>query len=327
MIRILLPVAGVVVSGWALIAIGGIIGLLSGLLGVGGGFLLTPILMMVGIPPTIAAASGTNAIVATSCSGVAAHFRLHHVDLRMGAILLTGGLAGSGLGVHIVRWLRALGNADLVITLTYIAMLGLVGGYIVHDSIHKMRSGQISIPGRKPAHTQNWLARLPLQIDFPHSQVRHSLLLPFLLCLLVGLLTAIMGVAGGFMLVPMMVYLLRMPAHVAIGTSLFQALFTCAGATFMQAVSNQTVDLVLALLIAVGSTVAAQVGARVSRFMRGEQLMILLGILALAVMVKMTVGLVVPPSVPISQIAVLHPLQPLYHPSSLPLRFEGPLMG
>lgn len=306
MMRILLPIAEVGVNAWAVIGIGGAIGLLSGLLGVGGGFLLTPILMMVGVPPTIAAASGTNAIVATSCSGVAAHFRMRHVDLRMGTILLTGGLSGSGIGVHILRLLREFGNADLTITLTYILMLGLVGGYIVRDSIRKMMTGQITIPRHKPARTQGFLSHLPMQMDFPSSQVRHSLLLPFLLCFLVGLLTAIMGVAGGFMLVPMMVYLLRMPAHVAIGTSLFQALFTCAGATWMQAVSNHTVDIELALLVAVGSTIAAQAGARLSRFLRGEQLMILLGVLALGMMVKMLLSLVITPANPMSQIAALH---------------------
>lgn len=304
--RILLPIAEVGVNAWTVIGIGGAIGLLSGLLGVGGGFLLTPILMMVGVPPTVAAASGTNAIVATSCSGVAAHFRMRHVDIRMGIILLTGGLAGSAIGVHILRLLRDLGNADSVITVTYILMLGLVGGYIVRDSVRKMFAGQIKIPRHKPPRTQTFLSHLPMQIDFPSSHVRHSLLLPFVLCFLVGLLTAIMGVAGGFMLVPMMVYLLRMPAHVAIGTSLFQALFTCAGATWMQAISNHTVDIVLALLVAVGSTVAAQIGARMSRFLRGEQLMILLGILALGMMVKMMLSLVIAPAIPISQVAALH---------------------
>lgn len=317
--RILLPIAGVGVSGLTVIGIGGMIGLLSGLLGVGGGFLLTPILMMIGVPPTVAAASGTNAIVATSCSGVAAHFRLHHVDLRMGTILLIGGLAGSGIGVRIVKLLRAFGNADMVITFTYIIMLGLVGGSIIRESIRKMRSGQISIPTHKPARMQTLLAHLPMQVEFPHSHVRHSLVLPFVLCLLVGVLTAIMGVAGGFMLVPMMVYLLRMPAHVAIGTSLFQALFTCAGATWMQAVSNHTVDVTLALLIGVGSTIAAQIGARMSRFMRGEQLMIILGLLALGVMVKMLLGLVITPSVPISQIAALHSFPLTYYTALVPV--------
>ncbi len=303
--RILLPIAGTSVHIWTLVGIGGIIGLLSGLLGVGGGFLMTPILMMIGVPPTIAAASGTNAIVATSSSGVAAHFRLRNVDLKMGAILLTGGLAGSGVGVCCIYLLREVGHVNLVITLTYIFMLSFVGIYLVHDSWRKMRGSLVGSSKHAAPHEKSILSRLPLQMDFPHSGVQHSIFVPFALCLLVGVLTAIMGVAGGFMLVPMMVYLLRMPAHVAVGTSLFQALFTCAGATVMQAGSNHTVDLVLALLVAAGSTIGAQIGARLSRHLRGEQLMILLGILALGVMFKMVAGLVLPPSVPISQIAKL----------------------
>jgi uncharacterized membrane protein YfcA len=303
--RILLPIAGIGINAWLIVAIGGMIGLLSGLLGVGGGFLLTPVLMMIGVPPTVAAASDTNAIVATSSSGVAAHFRLRNVDLRMGTILLVGGLAGSGIGVRCVRFLREMGNADLVITLTYILILSLVGGFIVRDSWRKMRRGLVARAKRTRPRTRAFLSNLPLQMEFPRSGVRHSVLLPFLLCVIVGLLTAIMGVGGGFMLVPMMVYGLGMPAHVAVGTSLFQILFTCAGATLMQAGTNHTVDIVLALLVAAGSTIGAQVGARLSRLLRGEQLMILLGLLALGVTVKMIVGIVVPPSLPVSGVAKL----------------------
>jgi uncharacterized protein len=311
--HILLPIAGISVHVWTVIGIGAIIGLLSGLLGIGGGFLMTPILMMIGVPPTVAAASGTNAIVATSSSGVAAHFRLHNVDLKMGVILLCGGLTGSGFGVQLVRLLRQLGSADSVIELTYVVMLGLVGGFIVRDSWRKMRKGLIARPMHEGPPRRSFLSHLPLQMEFPHSGVRHSFFVPFALCFLVGILTAILGVAGGFIVVPMMVYLLRMPAHVAVGTSLFQALFTCAGATVMQAGSNHIVDLVLALLVAVGSTIGAQAGARLSRHMRGEQLMILLGVLALGVMVKMMADLALPPSVPISQIAKVDFVQPIQH--------------
>lgn len=309
--RLLLPIAGIGVDIWLVILIGGVIGLLSGLLGIGGGFLLTPILMMIGVPPTVAAASGTNAIVATSSSGFAAHFRLQNVDLRMGTILLFGGLAGSGVGVRCVRFLREVGDADFVITLTYILMLGLVGGYIVRDSWRKLHEGAAAGPKPGRVYTRGFLAKLPMQMEFPHSRVQHPFFLPFLLGLLVGLLTAVMGVAGGFMLVPMMVYLLRMPAHVAVGTSLFQALFTCAGATLMQAGANHTVDLTLALLVAVGSTIGAQAGARLSRLLRGEQLMIILGVLALGVMVKMILSVVLAPSMPLSQIAKADFLQPI----------------
>ncbi len=288
--RILLPIAGISINVFVLIAAGGMVGVLSGLLGVGGGFLLTPILIMIGVPPTVAAASDTNAIVATSSSGVAAHFRLKNVDIKMGSLLLIGGLCGSAIGVHVIKALRRMGNADLLISLTYIVVLGLVGGFIVRDSIRKMRRGLMAPKARKPGHTRAILSRLPLQVEFPRSGVRHSLMVPFVLCCCVGVLTSVMGVGGGFMMVPMMVYLLRMPAHVAVGTDLFQILFTCAGATIMQATTNYTVDLVLALFIATGSTIGAQIGARLTRLLRGEQLMIILGILALAVMLKMAVS-------------------------------------
>jgi uncharacterized membrane protein YfcA len=271
-----------------------LIGVLSGLLGVGGGFLLTPLLIMIGVPPIVAAASDTNAIVATSSSGVAAHFRLHNVDVRMGLVALVGGLAGSAVGVRVMESLEKVGNANLVINLTYIAMLGIVGGLILRDSVRKWRRGTVVRAEERP-RALPVLSRLPWQMEFPRSMVRHSVLVPFSLCLLVGLMTAIMGVGGGFMLVPAMVYLLGMPAHVAVGTSLFQILFTCAGATLMQSGTNHTVDLVLALIVAAGSTVGAQFGARMSRWLRGEQLMGLLGILALAVMLKMAVGLMLPP--------------------------------
>lgn len=303
--RLLLPIAGIGINIWLVIGIGATVGLLSGLLGVGGGFLLTPVLMMIGVPPTVAAASDTNAVVATSSSGFAAHFRLSNVDLRMGTILLLGGLAGSGIGVRFVRILRDLGNADLAITLTYILVLGLVGGYILRDSWRKLRRGLVAPIRTARRRRTTFLSHLPLQMNFPRSGVRHSILLPFALCVMVGLLTAIMGVGGGFMLVPMMVYGLGMPAHVAVGTSLFQILFTCAGATLMQASMNHTVDVVLALLVAAGSTIGAQVGARLSRLLRGEQLMILLGVLAVGVMLKMVFSIVVPPSSPVSEVAEL----------------------
>jgi uncharacterized membrane protein YfcA len=180
----------------------------------------------------------------------------------------------------------------------------------VIDSLRKLRRGLVVTAQHGRVQRSRFLSRLPLQIDFPHSGVRHSILVPFVLCLLVGLLTAIMGVAGGFMLLPMMVYMLRMPAHVAVGTSLFQALFTCAGATLMQAGANHTVDFVLALLVAAGSTLGAQVGARLSHLLRGEQLMILLGVLALGVMFKMLIGMMLPPSTPVAEVAQLHFSQP-----------------
>jgi uncharacterized membrane protein YfcA len=293
---ILLPIAGLSINVSALVSVGAVIGFMSGLLGVGGGFLMTPILMMIGVPPTVAAASDTNAIVATSASGVAAHFRLKNVDLQMGGVCLVGGLLGSAIGVQVIKVLRNLGNADLFITFMYIVVLVGVGSFTIRDSVRKMRRGVMvrQTPHRREG--RRVLDRLPFQMDFTRSGVRHSVLLPFGLCCMVGIMTAVMGVGGGFIMVPMMVYLLRMPAHVAVGTDLFQILFTCMGATLMQAAANHTVDVVLAILIAAGSTIGAQLGARVSRHLRGEQLLVVLGVLALAVGLKMAFGIVVSPA-------------------------------
>ncbi len=293
---VFLPVAGISINIWVLIGAGGLVGFLSGLLGVGGGFLLTPILMMAGIPPTVAAASDSCQIVAASSSAVAAHFRLGNVDFKMGLTLLAGGLTGAGLGVQVIKLLRVLGNADLFITFTYIIVLGLVGGSMFVASLKNLRRGPMAVKTHRPAGGGTWLKRLPWQVEFQRSGVRHSLLAPFALCVVVGMLASIMGVGGGFMMVPMMVYLLRMPAHVAVGTDLFQILFTCAGVTYMQATTNHTVDLVLALLLALGSTIGAQIGARLTRFMRGDQLLIILASLALVVVIKMVIGILVKPA-------------------------------
>lgn len=293
---IFLPVAGISIDIWILVAAGAFVGFLSGLLGVGGGFLLTPILMLVGIPPTVAAASDSCQIVAASSSAVAAHFRLGNVDFKMGITLLAGGLTGAGVGVQLIRILRALGNADLLITLTYIVVLGAVGGSMFIASLRNLRRGPMTVKLHKPVRRSEILRRLPFQVSFGRSGVRHSILVPFFLCVVVGILASIMGVGGGFMMVPMMVYLLRMPAHVAVGTDLFQILFTCAGVTYMQSTTNHTVDLVLALLLALGSTIGAQIGARLTRLLRGDQLLIILASLALLVVLKMIVGLVVAPS-------------------------------
>ncbi len=293
---VFLPIAGISINLLLLVGSGMLVGFLSGLLGVGGGFLLTPILMMIGVPPTVAAASDTNSIVATSSSGVAAHFRLGNVDLRMGSVLLLGGLVGAAIGVEVIKVLRTLGNADVLIKSSYIVVLGSVGSYMFIQSLKNLRRGTVVVKSRAPARPNQFLSRLPFQMQFPRSQVRHSVLVPFFLCMLVGILSAIMGVGGGFIMVPMMVYLLRMPAHVAVGTDLFQIMFTCSGVTLMQAATNHTVDLVLALLLALGSTIGAQIGARASRRLRGEQLMILLAVLCLVVVGRMAVSLAVTPS-------------------------------
>ena len=291
---IFLPVAGISVNIFVLSGAGALVGFLSGLLGVGGGFLLMPILMMLGVPPTVAAASDTCAIVATSSSGMAAHYRLGNVDNRMGVLLLLGGLSGAAIGVQIIKLLRATGSADLFITFTYVIVLSGVGIYMLAESIQSLRRGALVRPSEvvKPV---GFFGKLPLQIYFPKSGVQASIFAPYLLCGLKGILAAIMGVGGGFIMVPMMVYILRMPMRVVVGTDLFQILFTCTGMTIMHAVTNQTVDLPLALLVATGSTLGAQVGARLSRHLKGDVLKIILAVVVLVVTIQMAVSLTLTP--------------------------------
>ncbi|HUZ94130.1 MAG TPA: sulfite exporter TauE/SafE family protein, partial [Edaphobacter sp.] len=229
-------------------------------------------------------------------SATAAHFRLGHVDLKLGTILLLGGLAGAAIGVRVIKALRALGNADLVIIITYVVVLGSVGTFMFLESLQTLRRGAMPPRQSHPVRRVPFLSKLPLQMNFPRSNVSHAVFVPFLLCALVGILAAVMGVGGGFIMVPMMVYLLRMPMHVAVGTDLFQIVFTCAGITLMQAATNFTVDIVLAILVAVGSTVGAQIGARLSRVLRGEQLRIVLASVVLATTVKMAIALLLEPA-------------------------------
>ncbi len=303
---IFLPVAGRCLNLFFLAGLGTAIGFISGLFGVGGGFLLTPILIMMGVPATVSVASGSCEIVATSSSGMAAHFRLGHVDAKMGSLLLLGGLGGSAVGVEALKGLHAIGEASLVITLTYVVVLGALGSYMFIQSLRTLRRGSIVGGAREPSRGLRLLSRLPLQMDFPRSGVRHSLLVPLALGLVLGTVAAIMGVGGGFVMLPMMVYLLGMPMHIAVGTSLFQILFSSAGTTYLQAIANGTVDLLLVLPLAGGSALGAQLGARVSRLLRGEQLMILLAIIVLAVTGEMVSRLVLRPSSVLHQGPALH---------------------
>ncbi|MFH0782846.1 MAG: sulfite exporter TauE/SafE family protein [Pseudomonadota bacterium] len=296
-----LPIAGNSVNCVAILGLGGVVGLLSGIFGVGGGFLMTPLLIMMGIPPTVAAASDSNQIVGASTSGTLAHFRLGNVDIKMGLLLLVGGIVGGSVGVQIIKILRQLGNADFLISVTYVLMLGFVGGYMFLESLQSMRKA--AKPSEKEAtpKRESYYAKMirimPFQMDFPRSGIRLSVLMPLVLGTLVGVLAAIMGVGGGFIMVPVMVYLLRMPMHVVVGTSLFQILFTCVNVTIMQASQNHTVDFILALLLLIGSAIGAQVGAKVGKKLGGEQLKILLASLVLIVMFKMLYDLLARPDV------------------------------
>ena len=295
---IYLPIAQHSVALPIVVGLGFIVGLLSGLFGVGGGFLMTPLLIMIGIPPTVAAASDSNQIVAASASGTYAHYRLGNVDFKMGVYLLIGGVIGGTGGVQIIKILRQMGNADFLIMITYVVMLAFVGFYMFIESLQGLRAEktvQKAAPAKSASIYSRLIQSLPFQTRFEKSGIVLSPVVPLFLGGLVGILAAIMGVGGGFIMVPVMVYLLRMPMHVVVGTSLFQVLFTCIDVTIMQAYSNRTVDFVLALLLLIGSTFGAQIGARLSTKLKEDQLKIFLALLVLAVMVKMLFGLVLPP--------------------------------
>ncbi len=295
-----LPLAGNSINILLLFGLGGAVGFLSGVFGVGGGFLMTPLLIMVGIPPTVAAASDSNQIVAASTSGAYAHYRLGNVDFKMGLYLLIGGVFGGTLGVQLIKVLRSMGNADFVIKITYVVMLGVIGGYMFMESLQALRK-KPALEARRPAEPakvsryNHFIQSLPYQTRFDKSGVTLSPLLPLILGTFVGILAAIMGVGGGFIMVPVMVYMLRMPMHVVVGTSLFQILFTCIDVTIMQSISNFTVDLVLALILLLGSTLGAQFGVRLSRRLKADQLKILLASIVLLVMVQMLASLIIPP--------------------------------
>jgi len=282
------------------------VGLLSGLFGVGGGFLLTPLLIMFGIPPTVAAATDSNQIVAASTSGTFAHWKMGNVDFKMGFFLLIGGFLGGILGVQAIKMLRAMGNADFVIMMTYVVMLGGVGSYMLYESIASLRKSKNPAPAveapAKSSKLTEILSKLPLQTRFEKSGVTHSAILPIFFGGMVGVLAAIMGVGGGFLMVPVMVYLLRMPMHVVVGTSLFQILFTCIEVTFLQAYTNHTVDFTLAVLLLLGSTVGAQVGTVLGKKLKGDQLKVLLALIVIVVTVKIVLDLTMTPSLLLAQV-------------------------
>ena len=296
-----LPIAGNSVNILTIFGLGGFVGLLSGIFGVGGGFLMTPLLIMFGIPATVAAASDSNQIVGASTSGTLAHWRLGNVDVKMGILLLVGGIIGGTGGVQVIKVLRAMGNADFLITITYVLMLGGVGSYMFIESLQSLKKSGPETAAEKPPKKESvyarMLAKMPMQTRFEKSGVEMSMILPLFLGILVGVLAAIMGVGGGFIMVPVMVYLLRMPMHVVVGTSLFQILFTCINVTIMQSVSNHTVDFVLAVLLLLGSTIGAQVGTKIGKKLKGDQLKILLATLVLLVCVKMLMQLLLPPDI------------------------------
>jgi uncharacterized protein len=295
--QLYLPIAEVSVNAFLILGLGGIVGFLSGMFGVGGGFLITPLLFFIGVPPAVAVATGANQVVASSISGVLAQLRRKGVDFQMGGVLLAGGVVGSAVGVWVFGIMTRLGQIDLFVQLSYVLFLGLIGAMMFQESLRSLLRSRK--PGGAPirrAHVHSWAHGLPFKIKFRASGLYISVIPPVLIGASVGFLSAIMGVGGGFILVPAMIYLLGMPTKVVIGTSLFQIIFVTSFTTVMHAVNSQTVDMMLALVLILGGVVGAQIGTRVGVRLKAEQLRILLSLLVLSVSIRIAVDLLVTPS-------------------------------
>lgn len=290
---IYLPVANMTENVLVLFGVGWLVGVLSGMFGVGGGFLLTPLLIFLGIPPTVAVGTGANQVVGASVSGVLAHWRRGNVDVKMGMVLLAGGVAGSSLGVWLFAILRRLGQVETVVQILYVVMLGIIGGLMLLESLQQMRRrrGGRRPPARK-VHRHAWGQNMPLKVRFRRSRLYISVIPPLAIGAFVGVLSAIMGVGGGFIMVPAMIYLLEMPTAVVVGTSLFQIIFVAANVTWLQASANQAVDAVLAVILLAGGVVGAQMGARFGYKLNAEQMRSLLALIVLSVAGKLLYDLV-----------------------------------
>lgn len=290
-----LPIAEMSVNVLLLLSMGLGVGVLSGVFGVGGGFLMTPLLMFIGVPAAVAVGTQANQLVAASVSGVLAHFRRGNVDFRMGNVMLAGSAAGTALGVWIFGLLQAIGQIDLTISLFYVVFLGVIGGLMLQESVRAMlrsRGGKVT---RGKLHKHTWVHGMPFKMRFPRSRLYISALLPLGIGFLGGFLVAIMGIGGGFFLVPAMIYVIGMPAQKVAGTSLYQIIFTTAIATFLQAVQNQTVDGVLALLLLIGGVIGAQFGTRLAGKIKPEQGRAALSVIVLVVGFSLFLDLVLTP--------------------------------
>ncbi|MBN8186883.1 MAG: sulfite exporter TauE/SafE family protein [Salipiger thiooxidans] len=292
--QIYLPIAEVSVNIFLLFGLGGLVGILSGMFGVGGGFLITPLLFFMGIPPAVAVATGANQIVASSVSGVLAHLKRRTVDLRMGTVLLCGGLVGAALGVWIFNLLKQLGQVDLLVRLCYVVFLGIIGGLMFIESLNALRRSKKGAVPKRRHH--GWVHGLPFKMRFRTSGLYISAIPPLLVGLSVGVLSAIMGVGGGFIMVPAMIYLLGMPTKVVVGTSLFQIIFVTAFTTMAHAITSQTVDVLLALVLLIGGVIGAQFGTAIGTRLKAEQLRIALASLVLLVCFKLALDLFLTPA-------------------------------
>jgi len=292
--QVYLPIAEISVSVLLLLGLGGGVGFLSGLFGVGGGFLMTPLLIFIGVPPAVAVATQSNQTVATSVSGVLAHWSRDNVDFKMGFVLLSGGVFGSMVGVALFSILRHFGQIDLVINVAYVIMLGSIGLMMLGESIRALRRVRRA-QGPRKMHQHVWVHGLPMKMRFKKSRLYISAVMPVTLGFFVGILSALLGVGGAFMLVPAMIYLLRMPTVVVIGTSLFQIIFVAAVTTILQSVENRTVDVMLAFVLTIGSVIGAQFGGRLGARLPGEQLRFFMALLILTVAIGLCYELVATP--------------------------------
>jgi uncharacterized membrane protein YfcA len=294
--QIYLPIAEVSVSGPGLLLIGTMVGLLSGLFGVGGGFILTPLLFFIGIPPAVAVASAANQIAGSSFSAFLAHWQRRTVDFRMGLVLLAGGMIGSTAGVQIFTLLREAGQFELVVSLLYVVLLGTIGGLMLSESLRAMRRANDPNAALAPRRRHTWAHGLPLKMRFHTSKLYVSAIPPFVIGAVVGVLAAIMGVGGGFIMVPAMIYLIGMPTKVVVGTSVFQFLFVTGFTAVLHAVRSGTVDVMLALILLVGGVIGAQIGVGLAGRLRAEQLRVLLALLVIGVCLKLCADLVIRPA-------------------------------
>jgi uncharacterized membrane protein YfcA len=293
--QIYLPIAEVSINAFLLLGLGGLVGILSGMFGVGGGFLMTPLLFFIGIPPAVAVATEANQIVASSFSGFLAHFRRKNVDIKMGFVLLVGGLIGAAIGVQVFALLREIGQVDLLVKLCYVLFLGIIGILMFFESLRAIRRSKNSTHKRIIKKRHNWIHNLPFKAKFRTSGLYISVIPPTCIGFIVGILSAIMGVGGGFIMVPAMIYLLGMPTKVVVGTSLFQIIFVTAFATVMHATTNYTVDMALAVLLLIGGVLGAQIGTRIGLRLKAEQLRILLSLIVMLVCLKIAGDLVLEP--------------------------------
>jgi uncharacterized protein len=292
--EIYLPIAEMSVHWLVLLGMGAAVGFLSGMFGVGGGFLLTPLLIFYGVPAEVAVATTASHLTASSMSGAVAQWRRRVIDFKMAGVMLAGGLAGTIVGVQLFALLRRVGQADIVISAGYVILLGSIGGLMLNESLRALRAAKAATT-RPAAERHNWVHGLPLKMRFRTSRLYISVIPPIVLGFIVGILSAILGVGGGFVIVPAMIYLLRMPTSVVVGTSLVQIVFVTAMTTILHAASDFSVDIVMALFLILGGVIGAQYGVRIAARMQGEMLRLLLAVLVLAVGARLLYGLVITP--------------------------------